>query len=127
MKVSTPKGPMTDPTVLTHCILPYVISSCHRKMLRRFNATTSQLYIKALDKIGNFEPDNYLLMNAQPTPNEIDSDRQFLLDYVLAGTKMHPIKIPELTKQANLAYNNKPFKLFNRSTCLEFHEVLKTF
>lgn len=118
---------MADPTALTQCILPYVISTCHRKICRRLKATTSQLYIKALNAVEIIEPSNRLLMNDRPSARELDNDCQFLLDYVLAGTKMHPdnVKIPELTKQANQARSNKPFKLYSKETYVEFHLIFK--
>lgn len=118
---------MADPTALTQCILPYVISTCHRKICRRLKATTSQLYIKALNAVEIIEPSNRLLMNDRPSARELDNDCQFLLDYVLAGTKMHPdnVEILELTKQANQARSNKPFKLYSKETYVEFHLIFK--
>lgn len=122
---SSPNGLRGDSSALIHCILPYVISTCHRKISLRLKAGVSKSYIKSLVGIEDFKLNETLLLDNQPTRGEIDNDRQFLIDYVLGGLKMHALKFPELVKQAELARDNKNFQLYSAGTCIEFHLLFK--
>jgi hypothetical protein len=123
MKEPSVNGPRTDPSSLSKRLLLYVIATCHPKMIHRLeHQTLSEPYIQSLNQVTTFQFDESKV--DQGSTVEITNDRLFLVKFVLPASSGLHTKIPKLIQQAKLAEDSKPFQLYTKDTCMEFHELL---
>src|SRR6266699_1406515 len=108
---------------LSKRLLLYVIATCYPKMIHRLgHQTLSEPYIQSLNQVMTFQFDESKV--DQRSTDEITNDRLFLVKFMLPACSSLRTKIPKLMQQAKLAEDSKPFQLYTKDTCMEFHELL---
>jgi hypothetical protein len=98
----------------------YVVAADSSKMLARMVHPVSTQYLACFQRLKSrtFEPIN----GASTKPD--DGNDQLFLDDIPILSKLANTKIPNLGKMAQAAKEKKPFNLYNKDTCMEFHELL---
>jgi hypothetical protein len=98
----------------------YVIAADFKKMLSRTNHPVSIHYLACLRlvKARTFAP------TEEVATKPYDDNDQLFLDAIPFLANFVVTKIPNLKKMAEAAAENKPFNLYNKDTCIEFHELL---
>ena len=98
----------------------YVVAADFRKMLSRMNHPVSTHYLTFFQRVKSrtFGP-------IEEAPTKLyDGNDQLFLDDIPILAKLANTKIPNLEAMAQVAMKNEPFKLYNKDTCMEFHELL---
>jgi len=98
----------------------YVVAADSSKMLARMVHPISTQYLTCFQRLKSrtFEP----IDGASTKPD--DGNDQLFLDDIPILSKLANTKISNLGKMAQAAKENKPFNLYNKDTCMEFHELL---
>ena len=98
----------------------YVVAADSSKMLARMVHPISAQYLACFQRLKSrtFEP-----INGESTKPD-DGNDQLFLDDIPILSKLANTKIPNLGKMAQAAKEKKPFNLYNKDTCTEFHELL---
>jgi len=123
MKAPSINGSKTDPSSFFRRILLYVIATCYPKMIHRLgHRTLSKPYIQSLNEVKTFRYDKSMFDKGLTA--EIESDRLFLVEFMLSASSRLHIKFPKIMEQAKLAEDSKPFQLYTKDTCAEFHKLL---
>jgi hypothetical protein len=99
----------------------YVVTACFPKILKRLDhKLVSVPYYNSLLAVKPFQIEE-VLSHGPISESQRTSD-EFLL--TLIPHLNFPAHLPELIKQATLASDNKPFALYTKDTCWEFHTLL---
>ena len=99
----------------------YVVAADFKKMLARMNHPVSTQYLACLRRQVMFRP----FVPIEESVEERD-DTLFLGDIPIIA-KSVKTKIPNLEMMAQAAEKGEPFKLYNKDTCMELHELLIEF
>ncbi|PPQ95715.1 hypothetical protein CVT26_008358 [Gymnopilus dilepis] len=104
-------------------LLHYVAATFHEKMISRFEFGSPVPYIQSLKFATDFQFRDYSLH--YPSKEAIESDGSFLegLAYLPFAEELKS-KFPKIFEQADLAQQNKVFRLYTADTCKEFHHLL---
>src|SRR6266567_5086025 len=101
MKEPSIDGPKTDPSSLSRRILRYVVATCYPKMIHRLgHRTLSKPYIQSLNQVTTFRYDKSMFDKGLTA--EIESDRLFLVEFMLSASSRLHIKFPKIMEQAKL-------------------------
>lgn len=107
----------------------YVIASGFRRILHRLNhPTLSKPFSDSLKKVSTVEfPE---LSEMAPEPGKLPNDKRFLLTLKHLSPYLR-VGVKNLLQQAEAASDNKPYNVYTKDTCIEFHhllcELLETF
>ncbi len=98
----------------------YVVAADFPKMLARLVHPVSTQYLACFQRLKsrNFAP----IDGVSTKPD--DGNDQLFLDDIPILSKFANTKIPNLEKVAQAAKGKKSFNLYNKDTCMEFHELL---
>ena len=103
-------------------LLHYVIATCYPKILCYIIHKTLLLpFIKSLGSVTDILFDNSVL-HKEPKSTESTNDC-LLANFVFASPSFRS-SIPDIVSQAKLAADRKPFQLYTKSTCQQFHQLL---
>lgn len=98
----------------------YIVATCHRKIHRRFNhPQLSEPYYTSLLRVKSCTFQERRIVSI-----ETQNDRILLSSLEPPTTLVATQKIPKLVKQAALARAGKPYALYTKDTCIEFHYLL---
>jgi len=92
----------------------YVVAADFSKMLARMNHPVSAQYLACFQRVKSWTFE----LSTEPD----DGNDLLFLDDILS--ELANTKIPNLEKMARAAKEKKPFNLYNKDTCMEFHELL---
>ena len=98
----------------------YVVAADFPKMLTRMLHPVSTQYLACFQRL---KSTNFAPIDGASTQPDNGNDQLFL-DDIPIFSKVANTKIPNLEKLAQAAMGKKSFNLYNKDTCMEFHELL---
>ena len=102
-------------------LLCYVITTCYPKILCHIiHKTLSLPFIKSLSSVTDISFDDSM-QHDQPKSTENTNDC-ILADFMFASPSFRS-SIPDIVSQTKLAADKKPFQLYTKSTCQQFHQL----
>ena len=93
----------------------YVVAADFKKMLKRMNHSVSKHYLARLQQVKSM---TFVPIKVMPYDK---NDILFLESIPILATEL---SIPHLEKVARAAEKEEPFTLYNKDTCMEFHQIL---
>jgi DNA-binding transcriptional regulator GbsR (MarR family) len=111
-------------------LMKYIITTCHKKMERRFKHDLSDRHFQSLKNVENFTFNPELQVDTDL--DKILNDRAFITGFV-SRTKLQPkllaslelSPIPNIQRMCdNLPHESEPFQLYTSETCTEFHNLV---
>lgn len=102
----------------------YVVAADFKKMHARLKHPVSVLFLTCFQRVKSTS--FTLIEKARTEPNDSDSEGndQLFLDDIPILASFAQTKIPNLLKMAQAEKKKEPYKLYNKDTCMEFHELL---
>jgi hypothetical protein len=126
-KLIFPEKSQLDTPIL-NTLLKYTITTCHKKMNRRFNHDLSMRHFESLRNVKDFPFNLNPELQVDTDLDKISNDRAFVSGFV-ARTLRTPEMLTSLIPNIQLLCNNlpresEPFQLYTSETCMEFHNLL---